>query len=80
MGVMRRVRVSFVILLGVAAACRLAHTATALDNGVGTTPAMGYSSWNDCSSDVTEERIKNITLALIKTGLAAKVKSGLLQR
>ena len=22
----------------------------ALDNGLGLTPAMGYSSWNDCSS------------------------------
>jgi hypothetical protein len=33
---------------------------------------MGYSSWNDCASEITEERIKNVTTALIETGLAAK--------
>jgi len=33
---------------------------------------MGYSSWNDCASEITEERIKNVTSALIATGLAAK--------
>eukprot|EP00042_Codosiga_hollandica_P033938 m.233308 g.233308 ORF g.233308 m.233308 type:complete len:553 (+) comp54289_c0_seq2:1-1659(+) len=44
----------------------------ALQNGLGSTPPMGYSSWNDCSSDVTEQRIINITNALIQTGLAAK--------
>ena len=43
-----------------------------LDNGVGLTPAMGYSSWNDCASEVTEARIKKVTRALIDTGLAAK--------
>ena len=36
------------------------------------TPPMGYSSWNDCASEITEERIKNVTTALINTGLAAK--------
>ena len=44
----------------------------ALNNGLGLTPPMGYSSWNDCASEVTEERIKNVTRALISTGLAAK--------
>ena len=33
---------------------------------------MGYSSWNDCASEITEARIKNVTTALISTGLAAK--------
>jgi len=33
---------------------------------------MGYSSWNDCASEITEARVKNITAALISTGLAAK--------
>ena len=33
---------------------------------------MGYSSWNDCASEVTEERIKNVTRHFIETGLAAK--------
>ena len=44
----------------------------ALDNGLGRTPPMGYSSWNDCASEITEQRIKNVTLALAETGLAAK--------
>lgn len=43
-----------------------------LQNGMARTPAMGYSSWNDCASEVTEARIKATTLALIKTGLASK--------
>ena len=44
----------------------------AVDNGLGLTPPLGYSSWNDCASQVTEERIKNVTKHLIETGLAAK--------
>jgi len=43
-----------------------------LNNGLGRSPQMGYSSWNDCASQVTEDRIKNATLALISTGLSAK--------
>lgn len=33
---------------------------------------MGYSSWNDCASQITEERIKNVTRTMISSGLAAK--------
>ena len=44
----------------------------ALPNGQGLSPPMGYSSWNDCASQITEARIKNVTLALISSGLAAK--------
>ena len=43
-----------------------------LDNGLGLTPPLGYCSWNDCASEVTEQRIKRVTRALIDTGLAAK--------
>ena len=50
----------------------LATGCSGLRNGLALTPAMGYSSWNDCASEVTEERIKNVTRHLIKTGLAAK--------
>ena len=46
--------------------------AAAIDNGLGLQPPMGYSSWNDCASQVTEERIKNVTRHLISSGLAAK--------
>lgn len=50
-----------------------------LNNGLGRTPAMGYSTWNDCSSFrdsptswcwETEEHVKNVTLYLIDSGLA----------
>jgi hypothetical protein len=30
----------------------------ALDNGLGLVPQMGYSSWNDCGSVVTEDHMK----------------------
>ena len=55
-----------------AIALALAGSAHALQNGLGLTPPMGYSSWNDCASEITEARVKNITLAMISTGLAAK--------
>eukprot|EP00854_Cymbomonas_tetramitiformis_P015849 gene15849-18797_t len=48
------------------------HVARALENGQGLMPPMGYSSRSDCSTEVTEWRIKNVTLSLIETGLAAK--------
>jgi hypothetical protein len=50
----------------------LAVSALGLQNGLGITPPMGYSSWNDCASEITEARIKNVTTTLISTGLAAK--------
>ena len=50
----------------------LLSSATALHNGLGLTPPLGYSSWNDCASEVTEARIKNVTQNLIVTGLASK--------
>ena len=53
-------------------ALALAGGAEPLQNGLGLTPPMGYSSWNDCASEITEARVKNITRAMISTGLAAK--------
>ena len=50
----------------------LLPSSIALNNGLELSPAMGYSSWNDCASEVTEVRIKRVTKALISTGLAAK--------
>ena len=57
-------------LLLPSAACPL--TSCVFVAGQGLTPPMGYSSWNDCASEITAARIKNITTALISTGLAAK--------
>ena len=40
-----------------------------LDNGLGITPQMGYTSWMDTTSGVTEERIKYMAEALVSSGL-----------
>jgi len=57
----------------------LPHLISSLNNGF-TLPAMGYSSWNDCSSFrdngqdgwcwQAEEHIKNITLYMQTSGLS----------
>ena len=66
------------LVLGSLAA--IAPLAAALPNGLGATPAMGYSSWNDCGSMRnngptgwcwdTEAHIQNVTEYLISSGLA----------
>ena len=45
-------------MLRVFLALGLPAAALALENGLGLTPQMGYSSWNDCGSVVTEAHIK----------------------
>ena len=54
----------------------LTATANALDNGQGLTPQMGYSSWNDCASAVTEEHIKATASYMISSGLAVRATIG----
>lgn len=58
-------------IIRVAAAGCLA-TATALDNGVGRTPAMGFSSWNAYSADVNSTIMRQMVKLLQDSGLAAK--------
>ena len=59
----------------------LAATVTrSLNNGMGATPAMGYSTWNDCSTFRDngvngwcwngEEHVRNVTNYLVSSGLA----------
>jgi hypothetical protein len=38
------------------AAALLPSAALCLQNGLGLAPPMGYSSWNDCASEITEAR------------------------
>ena len=48
----------------------IAATASlALDNGVGLTPAMGWSSWNRFRCDINEDLIKEVARAMVDTGL-----------
>ena len=54
----------------------LAATTNALDNGQGLTPQMGYSSWNDCGSVVTEDHIKATASYMISSGLAVRAATG----
>ena len=66
-------------MLAIALVAAFAAVAHALNNGFDT-PAMGYSTWNDCSSFRdngpdgwcwdSEAHVKNVTLYLISSGLA----------
>lgn len=44
---------------------------TALDNGKGIRPAMGYNTWNSFATNIDEELIRETVTALVSTGLAA---------
>lgn len=54
------------------AAAVAAPLASALNNGVGLTPPMGFSSWLAFSSNVSSAGMRNITNILIQRGLGAK--------
>jgi len=51
------------------AACALA-LAAGLDNGLGLTPAMGFSTWNRFLYGINETLVREIADALVSTGLA----------
>lgn len=57
------------LLLGAAGSAPLA---AGLNNGLGLTPLMGFSSWNAFSSNVSSALMRNITRILVDSGLAAK--------
>ena len=42
---------------------------SALDNGLGLTPPMGWNSWNHFRCDINETLIRNVADALVSTGL-----------
>ena len=42
----------------------------ALDNGLGSTPPMAWSSWNCFALGATEDGVKGSAESLIETGLA----------
>ncbi|PNH02182.1 putative alpha-galactosidase [Tetrabaena socialis] len=44
-------------------------TASALDNGVGKTPAMGWNSWNYFRCNINETIIKQVADAIVSSGL-----------
>ena len=46
-----------------------AGAAVSLDNGLGDTPAMGWSSWNYFSTHISEQIVLDTAAALVATGL-----------
>ena len=49
---------------------KLLRPALGLDNGLGLTPQMGWSSWNDAGSQVNESWVKATARYLIESELA----------
>src|SRR4051794_3235954 len=65
---------SFVVLLiGLFAACFFLarHPAVALNNGLATTPPMGWNSWNKFHCNINETIIRQTADAIVSSGLAA---------
>ena len=56
----------------VAAVAALVATATALNNGVGRTPAMGYNTWNDfrCNG-ITAANVMKVTDKMVAMNMSA---------
>jgi alpha-galactosidase len=48
----------------------LPRAARALDNGLGATPAMGWSSWNTFRCDISASLILEVADAVVSSGLA----------
>ena len=46
--------------------------ASALDNGLGKTPPMGWNSWNHYNCNIDEASIRRTADLMVSTGLAAK--------
>ncbi|TCO44257.1 alpha-galactosidase [Actinocrispum wychmicini] len=63
--------VAGVTLLGLIIAPIVAPTASALENGLATTPAMGFNNWNSthCRAEFTEQMVKGIADLFVSTGL-----------
>lgn len=47
----------------------LISTTSALDNGVGRTPAMGWNSWNTFRCDISERVVLDVARAMAANGL-----------
>ena len=55
-----------------AAAAALATGVAAINNGLGRTPALGWSSWNAVASNITSEYVRAVAAYLVSSGLAAR--------
>jgi len=51
------------------AICLLASAASALDNGLGLVPQMGWNTWNKFACSIDEELIKESADQIIAMGL-----------
>ena len=66
-----RMAISPPLLLPLLALLPAPPLAVALDNGLGRTPALGWSSWNFYGEAIDEKTVLDTADALISTGLAA---------
>eukprot|EP00038_Savillea_parva_P028500 m.65428 g.65428 ORF g.65428 m.65428 type:complete len:474 (+) comp8291_c0_seq1:200-1621(+) len=58
--------------LGIAVAWSVVGLVTGLDNGLGLTPQMGWSSWNAIGSEVNAEYVKKVADYFVRSGLQDK--------
>ncbi|KAJ3229094.1 hypothetical protein HDU81_005649, partial [Chytriomyces hyalinus] len=60
-----------IVLTGLLALLMTVHSAMALDNGIGATPAMGWNSWTSRGCRVTERDVRRAVEYLSESGLAS---------
>jgi hypothetical protein len=60
------------IILAFISVCLLCEISVALNNGLGRTPQMGWSSWNHFHCNISEELIKSTADKLVELGLDKK--------
>jgi alpha-galactosidase len=64
-------RTAAAVLVAAALSASMWHVVLALDNGLGATPPLAYSTWNFFQTDINETLIHQLADGLVSTGLAA---------
>jgi alpha-galactosidase len=63
---------SLAFVMKLVAILLLLFLTSALDNGLGKTPQMGWNSWNHYNCNINEAIIRKTADLMVSTGLAAK--------
>ena len=69
MVVVRRLSFCVLLLVLVALTAVVPSRASALDNGVGRTPPMGWNSWNTFACDINESLIRGMADSIVSSGM-----------
>jgi alpha-galactosidase len=67
--VVRRLSFCVLLLVLVALTAVVPSRASALDNGVGRTPPMGWNSWNTFACDINESLIRGMADSIVSSGM-----------